>query len=344
MKLKSVVITLYIIVFSVLTLHAQGFRMRLKVPSEALKNNLINDPSIRDITVYLPPSYQTKLDKKYPVLYLLHGFTDSDSKWFGWEHHWINMNNILNTCMQDGSCKEMIVVMPNAYTTYKGSFYGNSETMGDWETFITKELVSFIDLKFRTLDQAKSRGLAGHSMGGYGTLRLAMKYPNVFTSIYVLSPSSLEEDFIPSPEHIKNMEAVHSKFDIANLSFIESINMAFSAAWASNPKKFPLYIDLAYKDGKPRPEILKKFSDNYILNMMDDYLQNLKALQTIAIDVGTKDTAIFEASKKLHKKLTAANITHTFEAYDGNHINKIPERIKTKVLPYFSKNLVFESE
>ncbi|OEI81762.1 hypothetical protein AST99_02440 [Formosa algae] len=323
---------------------AQGFRMRLKVPSQALKNNLINDPSTRDITVYLPPSYQTKLDKNYPVLYLLHGFDDTDSKWFGWEHHWINMNNILNTCMSNGSCKEMIVVMPNAYTTYKGSFYGNSETMGDWETFITEELVSFIDLKFRTLDQATSRGLAGHSMGGYGTLRLAMKHPDIYSSIYVLSSSSLEIGRLPNVENIKNMEAVHSKSDVANLSFIESLHMAFSAAWASNPKKFPLYIDLAYKDGKPIPEILQKFKDNQILNMIDQYIPNLKTLTAIAIDAGTDDIDIYKASMKLDQTLSNYGVSHTFEAYKGDHINKIPERMAEKTLPFFSKYLKFESE
>lgn len=344
MKLKSFTFTIFFVLLSLFTMQAQGFRMRLKVPSEALKNNLINDPSTRDVTVYLPPSYQTKLNKKYPVLYLLHGFTDNDSKWFGWEHHWINMYNILNKSMANGTCKEMIVVMPNAYTTFKGSFYSNSKTMGDWETFITKELVSFIDQKFRTLDNVNSRGLAGHSMGGYGTLRLAMKHPNTYSSIYALSPCNIEIGYQPSAENIKNMEAVHSKYDVADLSFIEGINMAFSAAWASNPKKFPLYIDLAYKNEKPRPEILEKFKNNQILNMIDKYIPNLKTLKAIAFDAGTDDKAIYEASKKLDHKLTNQNVIHTFESYKGDHTNKITERIASKMLPFFSKHLKFESK
>ncbi|WP_299781630.1 alpha/beta hydrolase-fold protein [uncultured Formosa sp.] len=344
MKLKSIIFTLIFTFSSLLTIQAQGFRMRLKVPSEALKNNLINDPSTRDITVYLPPSYQTKLDKKYPVLYLLHGFTDNDSKWFGWEHHWINMYDILNKTMLNNSSKEIIVVMPNAYTTYKGSFYGNSETMGDWETFITKELVSFVDQKFRTLDNANSRGLAGYSMGGYGTLRLAMKHPKIYSSIYVLSACCLEESYIPDAENIKNMEAVHSKYDVAELSFIEGINMAFSAAWASNPKKFPLYIDLAYKDGKAIPEVLEKFKNNQILNMIDKYIPNLKTLKVIAIDAGTEDVEIYEASKKLHNTLLNYDVNHTFESYEGDHTNKIAERIASKTLPFFFEQLKFDTK
>ncbi|CDF78999.1 carbohydrate esterase (CE1) [Formosa agariphila KMM 3901] len=344
MKLKSFLLTLTLIVFSAAISHAQGFRVRLKVPSEALKNNLINNPSNRDITVYLPPSYQTNLDKKYPVLYFLHGFTDSDSKWFGWEHHWINLYELLNKNMTNGTVKEMIVVMPNAYTTFKGSFYGKSETMGDWETFITKELVNFIDLKYRTLPNAESRGLAGHSMGGYGTLRLGMKYPEVYSAMYALSPCCMEESFIPSAENIKNMEAVNSKSGVADVSFVESINMAFSAAWASNPKKFPLYIDLAYKDGKPRPEILEKFKNNQILYTVDQYIDNLKTYKAIAIDAGTDDTAIFEASNKLHTLLSNHQVEHTYESYKGDHTNKIADRITTKTLPFFSEHLKFEQD
>ncbi|MFB9052446.1 alpha/beta hydrolase [Formosa undariae] len=344
MKLKSFLLTLSFIIFSIAIANAQGFRVRLKVPSEALKNNLINDPSNPSVTVYLPPSYQTSLDKKYPVLYFLHGFTDSDSKWFGWEHHWINLYEILNESMTNGTSKEMIVVMPNAYTTYKGSFYGKSETMGDWETFITKDLVNFIDLKYRTLPNKNSRGLAGHSMGGYGTIRLGMKYPEVYSSIYALSACCMDESFIPSAENIKNMEALNSKSGIADLSFVEGINLAFSAAWASNPKKYPLYIDLAYKDGKPRADILAKFKDNQILYTVDTYIENLKTLKSIAIDAGTDDTDIFEASNKLHTKLSNKGVNHTYETYKGDHTNKIAERISTKTLPFFSKNLEFESK
>lgn len=67
----------------------------------------------------------------------------------------------------------MIIVMPNAYTRYMGSMYSNSATTGDWETYVAKELVAYIDGHFRTIAERDSRGLAGHSMGGYGRFALA---------------------------------------------------------------------------------------------------------------------------------------------------------------------------
>ena len=81
---------------------------------------------------------------------------------------------------------ELIVVTPNAYTLHKGSMYSNSPVTGDWETFIAEDLVAHIDRNYRTFPDRMSRGLAGHSMGGYGALRIGMKRPEVFSSLYII--------------------------------------------------------------------------------------------------------------------------------------------------------------
>ena len=130
--------------------------------------------------VYLPPSYATSPNRRYPVLYLLHGFTDSDDHWFGLSGpHFVNVPAAANKAFASGS-REFMIVMPNAYTRYQGSMYSSSVVTGDWEAFVAQDLVSYIDAHYRTLASRTSRGLAGHSMGGYGTLRIGMKYPACF--------------------------------------------------------------------------------------------------------------------------------------------------------------------
>ena len=167
----------------------QGSIERIKVHGKALEGNLDGDSPDRDVSIYLPPSYKTEKNRRYPVVYMLHGFTDNDAQWFGVVKHWINLPDVINKALADGKTREMIVVMPNGFTRFKGSMYSNSVTVGDWETFITKELVSYIDKNYRTLAQPESRGLAGHSMGGYGAMRLGMKSPDVYSSIYALFDS-----------------------------------------------------------------------------------------------------------------------------------------------------------
>ena len=81
----------------------------------------------------------------------------------------------------------MIIVFPDAFTKYDGAMYSNSPTTGDWETFITKDLVNYIDSHYRSIPTRESRGLAGHSMGGYGAWRIGMKHPEVYTAIYPMS-------------------------------------------------------------------------------------------------------------------------------------------------------------
>ncbi len=110
----------------------KGTKERIKVHSLALEGNLIGDPADREVSVYLPPSYQKNADQRFPVLYLLHGFTDTDSQWFGWEDHWINLQHVIEESLAEELSKEMIVVMPNAYNRFKGSMYANSATIGDW--------------------------------------------------------------------------------------------------------------------------------------------------------------------------------------------------------------------
>ena len=275
MKIKSLFLLL---LFSISTTFAQsqkGTKERIKIYSHALEGNLVKDPAERDVSVYLPPSYNTQPNKHFPVLYMLHGFTDTDSQWFGWEEHWINLHNVIDDALEDGLAKEMIVVMPNAYNRFKGSMYSSSVTIGDWETFVAKELVNFIDSNYRTMPDASSRGLAGHSMGGYGTIRLGMKYPEVWSAIYLLSPCCLEGTMLSiNPTTMKNVEAITSFDQLETAGFGVLAVLASSAAWAPNPEKPPLFLDLPFADGETFPEVAAKFSANRTLYIIDQYIHN----------------------------------------------------------------------
>ena len=320
----------------------QGTKERIKVYSHALEGNLVNDPAERDVTVYLPPSYKDDPNRHYPVIYMLHGFTDNDSQWFGWEEHWINLHQVIDAALADGQTKEMIVVMPNAFNRFKGSMYSSSVTIGDWETFITKDLVDFIDANYRTISEVQSRGLAGHSMGGYGTIRLGMKYPDVFSVIYILSACCMEGTVSSNPESMKTMEAINSFEQLEDASFGVLASLASAAAWAPNPDKPPFYLDLPFSNGEVRQDIAAKFSANRTLYTIEQYIPNLKKLNAIAMDAGLQDRGISNSTRKLHELLDAYKISHTYESYEGNHTSHIGERIKTKTLPFFSQHLSFD--
>ena len=322
----------------------KGTVERIKVHGKGLEGNLAGDSPDREVSVYLPPSYKANSDKRYPVVYLLHGFTDSDAKLYGFESHWMNLPDVLNKAFAEADKKEMIFVTPNAFTRFSGSMYSSSVTTGNWEDFVAKELVAHIDKNYRTIPQAASRGLAGHSMGGYGAMRIGQKYPEVFSSLYLLSPCCLEP-YSSAPQDSAaraRLQAVQTPADLAKADFFTKIVFASAAAWSPNPQKPPFYLDLPLENGQVQPLVLAKWTANRPLATIDRNIFNIKKLNAIAFDAGNEDKGIAASIKELDKVLDSYGIKHLYEEYEGGHINRIAERIGTKLLTFFSKNLSFE--
>ena len=323
----------------------KGTVERVKVHGSTLEGNLEGDPADRDVSIYLPPSYATATSRRYPVVYLLHGYTDNDDRWFGRVQHFISVPEVVDKSLAAGA-REMIVVMPNAYTRYQGSMYSSSATTGDWERFITKDLVSYVDGHYRTIAEVKSRGLAGHSMGGYGTIRIGMKSPDVFSSIYALSPCCMiftmnagaGRGAPPRAESITTIE----EFEKAD--FPTKAQFASAAAWSPNPKNPPFFFDLPTRNGELQPLVAAKWAANAPLAMVDQYLANLRRLRAIAADAGDMDNPIAGTVRTLHDMLETNGVAHAIEIYEGNHVNRIAERVETRVLPFFSVNLAFPGE
>ncbi|MFD1141578.1 alpha/beta hydrolase [Larkinella insperata] len=322
----------------------KGTAERINVHGKGLEGNLSGDSPDREVSVYLPPSYKSDKNRRYPVLYLLHGFTDNDAQWYGFTKHWINLPDVVDKAFADPAVREMIIVTPNAYTRFFGSFYSNSITTGNWEDFVAKELVSYIDSHYRTIPNAASRGLTGHSMGGYGTMRIGQKYPEIFSSIYLLSPCCMNIGIHTnrSEEAARKLEAIQTIEEVQKADFGTKAAFATSASWSPNPSNPPFYLDLPTKNGQLQPMVMAKWAANTPLAMIDQYIPNLKKLNAIAFDAGSKDESIAASIKVLDGVLNEYKIKHTYEEYEGDHVNRIAERMEKKVLQFFSKNLSFE--
>ena len=317
----------------------RGTVERVKVHGQSLEGNLEGDSPDRDVSIYLPPSYNTKRTQRYPVVYLLHGYTDNDDNWFGAKHIFVDAPLAIDRAIAAGA-REMIVVMPNAYTVYMGSMYSNSAATGDWESFIVKDLVGYVDRHYRTLSGRASRGLSGHSMGGYGTIRIGMKYPDAFSSLYAMSACCLAPNPNLTGPAMNKALAIQSAADLAKADFGTRAMIASAAAWSPDPQNPPLYFDLPVADGKVVPSVAARWDANAPLAMLDQYVTNLKEIRAIALDVGTKD-GLLASIQDLDVRLTLFGVTHTFETYDGNHVSGIQDRLEKKVIPFFSANLLF---
>jgi S-formylglutathione hydrolase len=324
---------------------ALGTYARIKVHGKSLEGNLSGEPADRDVSVYLPPGYQTQNNRRYPVVYLLHGYTNSDIGWFGPDSRGSFANGNTMTAAADRAftsrgTREFILVMPNAYTMYQGRMFSNSITTGDWEGFIARDLVAYMDGHYRTIPDRASRGLAGHSMGGYGTVRIAAKYPQVFSAIYILSACCLTANLNPNPQGSTKAEALKSPEEAKGAERGLATLLAEAAAWSPNPQNPPFYFDLPARDGKIQPAVVAKWVANAPLAMIDQYANSLKMLR-IGMDVGDKD-GLATSNRELNRVINSYGIQTAFEIYDGDHTNHIVDRMEKVVLPFFAKNLTFQ--
>jgi len=312
--------------------------------SAALEHNVYGDSPSRGMLVYLPPSYATSPAKRYPVVYLLHGFGTTERFWVSAGHVKTAMDSLLAT----GGAREMILVMPNSSNVFGGSFYANSATTGNWDDFIAKELVEFIDHKYRTLARPQSRGLGGHSMGGYGTFAIGMRHAgDVYGSLYAMSACCTQVSRDPGGSALwDSVGAVRTVAEGTRLPFIPRAVLAMCAAFSPNPSGPPLFVTLPFVRRDGRLELNEAafagWVENAPLAMIASHAAALKQLRGVMFDVGLSDQVVpIAALATLDSALTRAGVTHTYETYDGDHANRVGLRVATRVLPFFSRTLDF---
>ncbi|MBA4146354.1 MAG: esterase, partial [Cytophaga sp.] len=251
-----------------------------RINAKTLQNSGGENPN-RKVSVYLPAGYE-KGSKRFPVIYYLHGFMGTDS---------ISppMKMILDRGIAQQKIRPFILVIANQYTLYEGSFYSNSPLTGNWSDFAAKELVEYIDKNFRTLANRNSRGIAGHSMGGYGAIKTGMLFPEVFSSVYALSPGLLTfvKEFGPNSDSYRELSKIKTQDELKK-TYYPKVLIAVARAWSPNPAKPPFYCDLPFTyEGDSlivNNAIIEKWNQHMPVHMIDKYASNLRKLKAIKLD------------------------------------------------------------
>lgn len=175
----------------------------------------------RKYAIYLPPGYDQS-ERSYPVLYLLHGYSDDQTGWiqFGEVYH------IADKAINEGKATPMIIVMPNADTPYRG-YVNRPETDYRYEDFFINEFIPYIEKTYRIRSQKRYRAIAGLSMGGGGTFFYALHHPELFSSACPLSadtgpsdPDSLQNYYIlKGIEKLSSEKALefYKRYNVINL-------------------------------------------------------------------------------------------------------------------------------
>jgi S-formylglutathione hydrolase len=324
-----------------------GLMIDRVIYSPSVEGNLLGDSPNRKVTIYLPPGYDSS-DKHYPVIYLLHGYKGNNKLWFGTGYAKVNLEPIMNDLINDKIIEPMILVSPDSYNRFGGSWYINSVSSGNWEDFIWQDVVQFVDTHFRTIAKAGSRGIAGHSMGGYGAMMITMKHPDIFGAVYGLSSSNLVFD--PNPDNylafysniFKEIYRANVIGDFDSFSWDAQVTVSISVAMVPNTYHPPFYFDYMFDiNGDFVPGVWQRTLAFDPYTSITTYEQNILQLTAIRLDCGNLDDNR-TANYNFSTRLANIGIVNAFESYEGDHTNKLEERMKTKVIPFFSKYLEHE--
>ncbi|CAN5873480.1 alpha/beta hydrolase-fold protein [soil metagenome] len=311
----------------------QGTVKVLQHESQILKGNPLGDKHVRDLYLYLPPDYE-RSDKKFPVVYCLTGFTGRGKMFLNDNAFAPNLAERMDKLISDGTIRPMIAVLPDCFTYYGGSQYINSSATGNYEDYLTEEIIEFVDSNFRTIRDKNSRAVMGKSSGGYGALIMAMRHADRFGLACSTSGDAYFE-FCYFPGIAEGFRAIKGdpkaliekfwreterkgKDDFAALNTI-----GMSACYAPNDATeigFDLPFDL--ETGEIRWDVWGRWLEHDPVRLVDKSVENLKSLKLLFIDAGTRDEfALDLGAKILCKRLKEFNIPFLTEEFDDGHFN-----------------------
>jgi len=300
--------------------------------SSILKSNPLKDPYKRDLIIYLPPGYSQSYSKGYVTVFGLPGFGSQGRMFLNADPLGENIEERMNRLISGKKCGPMILVLLDCFTRFGGNQYINSSATGTYEDYIVKEIVSFVDNNYNT----SSRVVFGHSSGGYGSLILGMRHPDVFYGLadhsgdaafeycylpdfpkaldsfrqYGSSPKKWLDNFWKKQNHYK-------KEDLPALNIF-----AMAAHYSPNPNSNEMGVDLPFdlKTGEMLQNVWNRWISWDPVRMVEKYHKNLKRLKFIYLDCGIQDEFnLHLGARILHSKLESMNIKHYYEEFNDGH-------------------------
>jgi enterochelin esterase family protein len=314
------------------------------IESDVLRGNAAGDPATRTVPVYLPPSYDSDATRRYPVAFVLTGFTGrgrmllNDNLWSP------PLDRRMDALVEQG-CGEMILVMPDCATRFGGSQYLDSSATGRYATHLVAELVPAIDARYRTIADRDHRAIMGKSSGGYGALVHGMRNAHVFGAVACHSGDMLFDycyrgdvpKFCTRIQNAGGLERWLAGFEAAKQKKhedLEALNiLAMAAAYSPNPATSPFGIDLPcdLETGAFRDDVWARWLEHDPLRMLERHADTLRSLRLLYLDCGIRDEfSLHHGMRQLRRRLEVLGVPHHAEEFDDGHMN-VPYRYEVSL-------------
>ena len=318
--------------------HAGTFD-ELEVKSTALEGNPLGDPSVRPLLVYRPPGYDEDLERRYPSVYVIQGFTGQLDMWSNRDAFRPTYLELIDRLFvegdEEGTVPPVLVVLVDCWTSLGGSQFLNSPATGRYLDYLCDDVVSFVDATYRTEPARDRRGIQGKSSGGYGAMVVPMLRPDVFGALASHAGDSLFEACY-LPEIREAARALREEYDGSVERFLEDFRSrramskpwdgvilneyAMAAAYSADPEGT---VQLAFepRTGRLRPDVWERWLEHDPVRMVPRHADALRSMRGIYLDAGTKDEFYLDnGAVAVSEELDLIGVAHTLELFDDGHM------------------------
>ena len=315
--------------------------------SAALAGNALGDPSERSVYVYLPPGRGAEDCAGLPLILLLPGFAGRGRGMLGDNLYSPAIDDRMTALIADG-CPPAVLALPDCSTRLGGSQYINSPRVGNYQDYLTRDLIPLLRERLHT----GRTGVAGKSSGGYGALRLGMEAPDVISAVACHSGDCyFEYGYLPDiPKAAAAiaragsveafLESFHEREKKSSEQIITLSVLAMAACYAPDALgELPLPFDVA--TGAYRPEVFERWMQHDPYRMVERHAEALRGLDVLFIDVGGRDEFHLQlGARLLRDRLTTLGIEHRYDEFDDGHFStsyrygtSLPLLIRTLTAP-----------
>jgi hypothetical protein len=297
-----------------------GVLDRLVVESELLADNPLGDPARRPLYVYRPPGVEIDHPRALPVVYVIQGYTGQLDMWLNRTAFEPTMIERVDGLFAAGECPDALVVFVDCWTSFGGSQFLNSLSLGRYQDYLCDEVVAFVDERYPTLADRESRGLSGKSSGGYGAMVVPMMRPDVFSALASHAGDALFECcYLPSHPEVERLAAAEQMDWELLGSPLEAYG--YAAAYTpdpSNPGKALLPFDIA--TGRLHNDVWAQWLDKDPVRMARPHADALRSMRRIYLDAGSRDEYYLDlGAQAFAAELDAIGVEHTLELFDAKH-------------------------
>jgi S-formylglutathione hydrolase FrmB len=307
------------------------------VTSPALADNPLGDPAERPVVVYVPPGYDAESSRRYPVHYVLHGYTGSAAALLAsrpWERN--NPIQWIDALIAEKKMAPGMLAIVDGFTRLGGSQYVDSIHNGNYATYTVRDVVGHVDATYRTIAREGGRAVLGKSSGGFGAMHLVLEHPGVFAAFASHSGDSYFRYAHPSafPDVGRTLE----KFDFDIAAFVESFEaknkrapaefstmemLAYASAYSpASARAFDLDLPFDRRTGALREDVFARWTAFDPAERVGAKKAELGRLRLRFLDCGRRDEYGLDIGARLvTQRIRDLGLEAVHQEFDDDHRN-----------------------